>query len=84
MLDPEKSLVDQNVKNFQQILALVLETTETDALTEANSYDRIKKIRSEAELLLNNKQSDFFHVIKRHLHFYLTSIELNLILIIYF
>ncbi|CAO1386877.1 unnamed protein product [Diamesa serratosioi] len=62
VLDPESSLVDQNVKNFQQILALILETTETDALTESNSYDRIKKIRSEAELLLNNKQSDFFHL----------------------
>lgn len=62
VLDPEKSLIDQNVKNFQQILALILETTETDALNESNSYDRIKKIRSEAELLLNNKQSAFFHV----------------------
>lgn len=62
VLDPDNSLVNQNVKNFQQILALILETTETDALNESNSYDRIKKIRSEAELLLNNKQSDFFHV----------------------
>lgn len=66
VLDPENSLIDQNVKNFQQILALILETTETDALNESNSYDRIKKIRSEAELLLNNKQSDFFHV--RYIH----------------
>lgn len=68
-MDPENSLLNQNVKNFQQILALILETTETDALNESNSYDRIKKIRSEAELLLNNKQSDFFHV--RYIHIYI-------------
>ena len=67
VLDPENSLIDQNVKNLQQILALILETTETDALNESNSYDRIKKIRSEAELLLNNKKSDFFHVRYSHI-----------------
>lgn len=57
VLDPEKSLAEQNIKNFQQILALESKN-ETDA--ENQTYNRVTKIRKDAELLMKSKHSSFF------------------------
>lgn len=58
VLDLQQPLADQGVKNNKQIMALI---TENDALVE-DPYARIKKIRSEAEILLSNKDSGFLAV----------------------
>lgn len=60
VLDPLKSLTDQNVKNFQQILAV--ETNEEESKIEDKSYNRIAKIRKDAEILLKKNGSDYFKV----------------------
>lgn len=59
VLDIEKSLEEQGVKNNKQILALV---TESDAESVEDPYARIRKIRSEAEVLLRDKNSGFLGV----------------------
>lgn len=57
-----QTLEQQGVKNLHQILALRLEQTAQDAKEESDIYERIQKIRSEAEILLKSKQDQFFHV----------------------
>lgn len=59
VLEFEKSLIDQGVKNNKQIMAVI---TEEDGGTAEDPYARIKKIRSEAELLLKSKDSGFLNV----------------------
>lgn len=59
VLDLQQPLAHQGVKNNKQIMALV---TENDGSDNGDPYARIKKIRSEAELLLNNKDSGFLAV----------------------
>lgn len=59
VLDLQQPLAHQGVKNNKQIMALV---TENDGSDIGDPYARIKKIRSEAELLLNNKDSGFLAV----------------------
>lgn len=59
VLDLCKPLDVQGVKNNKQIMALV---TENDAETVEDPYARIKKIRKEADLLLQNKDSNFLSV----------------------
>lgn len=59
LLDQQKSLAEQNVKNFQQILAIqVNEVSEN----EDKNYSRITKIRRDAETLLMKNSSDYFKV----------------------
>lgn len=60
VLDLQATLADQGVKNNKQIMALV--TEEIDSASSEDPYARIRQIRSEAELLLNNKSSGFFAV----------------------
>lgn len=60
VLDPQRTLNEQNVKNFQQILAV--ETKEDESKSEDKSYNRIAKIRKDAETLLKNGSSDYFKV----------------------
>lgn len=60
VLDSQKSLSEQNVKNFQQILAV--ETSEEEGKNDDKNYSRIAKIRKDAEVLLKNKNSDYFKV----------------------
>lgn len=60
VLDPLKTLAQQNVKNFQQILAV--ETREEESKVEDKNYNRIAKIRKDAELLLKKNGSDYFKV----------------------
>lgn len=59
VLDLEKSLLEQGVKNNKQIMAVV---TEGEGGTQEDPYQRIRKIRSEAEILLKNKNSGFLAV----------------------
>ncbi|KAG5682950.1 hypothetical protein PVAND_012267 [Polypedilum vanderplanki] len=56
------SLQEQNVKNFQQILVLEIEINEEQAALESQPYDRIQKIRKDAEILLKNKNSSYFNL----------------------
>lgn len=58
VLDSQKTLNDQNVKNFQQILAV--ETSDEDSRSEDKNYSRITKIRRDAEVLLKKNGSDYF------------------------
>ena len=60
VLDPLKTLTEQNVKNFQQILAV--ETHEEESRVEDKNYNRIAKIRKDAELLIKKNGSDYFKV----------------------
>lgn len=58
VLDLEKDLLEQGVKNNKQIMAVI---TEGESNSE-DQYANINKIRKEAELLLNNKDSGFLSV----------------------
>lgn len=60
VLDSEKSMAEQGVKNNKQIMALISEDDATSAVEDP--YARIRKIRSEAEILLKNKSSGFLRV----------------------
>lgn len=63
VLDLQKSLLEQGVKNNKQIMAVV---TEGEGATQEDPYQRIRKIRSEAEILLKNKDSGFLAVSAGH------------------
>lgn len=60
VLDLQTALIDQGVKNNKQIMALV--TEENDYANSEDPYAKIRQIRSEAELLLKNKNSGFLAV----------------------
>lgn len=60
VLDQDKPLDEQGVKNNKQIMALV--SDDEAGATVEDPYARIRKIRSEAEILLKNKNSGFFNV----------------------
>lgn len=62
VLNPHGSLSEQNVKNFQQIMALEMKVDKEEAKAENHSYDRVLKIRNDAEALLKNKSNDYFKV----------------------
>jgi hypothetical protein len=66
VLDAERNLRDQNVKNFQQILVLEINIDREQASSESEPYDRIQKIRKDAEVLLKNKNSNYFNVSPLH------------------
>lgn len=59
VLDLQKSLLEQGVKNNKQIMAVV---TEGEDGKQEDPYQRIRKIRREAEVLLNSKDSGFLAV----------------------
>lgn len=58
----QQSLRDHGVRNFQHILALEIEVDEEQATAESQPYDRIQKIRKDAEVLLKAKNNDYFKV----------------------
>lgn len=60
VLDLEKSLEEQGIKNNRQIMALM--TDEVTGGSNVDLYARIRKIRNEAEILLKNKNSGFLKV----------------------
>lgn len=59
VLDSEKTLLEQGVKNNKQIMALM---TEDDAGNAEDPYARIKKIRSEAETVLKSQNTGFLSI----------------------
>lgn len=65
VLELEKPLADQGVKNNRQIMALV---TEDQAGNAEDPYARIKKIRSEAEMLLKSNDSNGFFNVRILIH----------------
>lgn len=68
VLDPIRTLTEQNVKNFQQILAV--ETNENQSKAEDKNYNRVAKIRKDAEMLLKKNGSDYFKVEMHFLFIY--------------
>lgn len=60
VVELDKSLADQGVKNNKQIMALVSDDV-VDSSSE-DPYAKIRKIRSEAEILLRSKNSGFLNV----------------------
>ncbi|XP_062564598.1 NEDD8 ultimate buster 1-like isoform X2 [Armigeres subalbatus] len=60
LLNPSKTLSEQNVPNGATVMALVMMQSVDAAQKENGLYDRVHKIRTDAELLINdNDQSDF-------------------------
>ncbi|CAG9803330.1 unnamed protein product [Chironomus riparius] len=56
----QKTLTEQNVKNFQQIMALEMKIDQDEAKAETEIYDRVLKIRKDAEVLIKNSKNDYF------------------------
>jgi Ubiquitin-like domain len=64
VLDLFKTMDAQNVKNNQQLMALLLTESEEEAEKEDKMYDKLRKIREDALTLINsNKDRGFMHVI---------------------
>ena len=57
VLRPEITLENQGIVNNQQILALIIEVTEVEAAEQYDVYDRVKKIKEDAALCLQGKNS---------------------------
>lgn len=53
-------LSEQNLQNNQQIMAVILESSEN--LAENAAYDRVQKAREDAQLLINQKGHNFMEV----------------------
>lgn len=62
VLMPDRTLTEQNVKNFQQIMALEMKVDQDEAKAENEAYDRVYKIRKDAEVLIKNSKNDYFKV----------------------
>ncbi|XP_055628202.1 NEDD8 ultimate buster 1-like isoform X2 [Toxorhynchites rutilus septentrionalis] len=60
VLRSERTLSEQNVSNGSIIMALVMAQTVDDIQKENNAIDRVRRIRADAELIINdNERSDF-------------------------
>ena len=59
VLDDDKSLMEQGIKNNKQIMALQTENSEVGC---EDPYARIKKIRSEAEMVLKSQNKGFLSI----------------------
>ena len=63
VLNPTKTLSEQHVPNGASMMALVMAQSVDAAQKENSLYDRVHKIRTDAELLINdNDHSDFLSV----------------------
>lgn len=60
VIDSNKILSEQNLQNNQQIMAVILESS--DNLAENAAYDRVQKAREDAQLLINQKRHEFMQV----------------------
>uniref|UniRef100_A0A336ME18 CSON014235 protein n=1 Tax=Culicoides sonorensis TaxID=179676 RepID=A0A336ME18_CULSO len=58
VIDPSKALIEQRVTNNQQLLALVLPASD-DIQLENDIYDRVAKIKADAEILIKNRNSEY-------------------------
>lgn len=57
VLESSKVLELQGIKNNHQMMALVLDSSPTEHADENAVYDRVKSVKSDAELLIGGKQS---------------------------
>uniref|UniRef100_A0A182QJ34 UBA domain-containing protein n=1 Tax=Anopheles farauti TaxID=69004 RepID=A0A182QJ34_9DIPT len=57
VINAVKSLQEQKMTNGATVMALVMSHTEEEAKRECSTYDRVQKIRTEAETLVNDKDS---------------------------
>uniref|UniRef100_A0A182T108 Ubiquitin-like domain-containing protein n=1 Tax=Anopheles maculatus TaxID=74869 RepID=A0A182T108_9DIPT len=55
-----RSLQEQKITNGATIMALVLAHSEEEAKRECSTYDRVHKIRTDAEMLINENDSSNF------------------------
>lgn len=63
VLNHLQTLAEQNVSNGATVMALVMMQSADAAQKENSLFDRVHKIRSDAELLINdNDQSNFLSV----------------------
>ena len=68
LLSPERTLSQQGVKNFQQIMALIMKVDREEACAENEPYDRVQKIKKDAEILMKTQNGDYFKVISFSLY----------------
>ncbi|XP_050097776.1 NEDD8 ultimate buster 1 [Anopheles aquasalis] len=57
VVDSTRTLEEQKVTNGAIVLALVMAHSEEEAKLECSTYDRVHKIRADAELLINENDS---------------------------
>lgn len=63
VLNHSKTLSEQNVPNGATVMALIMAQSVDAAQKENSLYDRVHKIRTDAELLISdNDHSDFLSV----------------------
>ena len=55
-----RTLQEQKVSNGATVMALVMACSEEEAKRECSTYDRVHKIRSDAEMLINENDSSNF------------------------
>lgn len=66
MLQLDRTLAEQNVRNGATVMALVLMQSAEAAQQESTTFDRVHKIRSDAEKIIDaNDRSDFLSVSRR-------------------
>jgi methionine synthase II (cobalamin-independent) len=63
VVEQHKTLDSQNIRNNQQLMALVLSVSEQEVEKEDEMYDKIRKIREDAETLINSNDGGFMHVV---------------------
>lgn len=56
ILQRERTLKDQAVTNNQQMLVLIMEKSSDETSAEGQVYDKLKKVKDDAALLLKNSQ----------------------------
>ncbi|XP_037050774.1 NEDD8 ultimate buster 1-like [Bradysia coprophila] len=64
VINSHQILSEQKLQNNQQILAVILETSDSQAVNAAESaaYDRVQKARDDAQLLINQKRHEFMQM----------------------
>uniref|UniRef100_A0A182MY52 UBA domain-containing protein n=1 Tax=Anopheles dirus TaxID=7168 RepID=A0A182MY52_9DIPT len=60
IINASSSLQEQKMTNGATVMALVMAHSEEEAKRECSTYDRVHKIRTEAETLINDKDSSDF------------------------
>lgn len=62
MLDRNRLLKYEGIKNNHQIMALILPYTPEQANADNQLYDKVQKAKDDATLLLNDSSSQFMQV----------------------
>lgn len=57
MIRRESTLDSQNIQNNQQVLAISIETTPTEANAEDAMYDKLQRAKEDATTLLKRENS---------------------------